>query len=75
VVKPRWNLDQKITNGGDEVAKVTEILSYDQTREVAKIHLVFIWKSNQTEANRRDHVACKSLAVGSRDTRFKTHIL
>jgi hypothetical protein len=31
------NLDQRITNGGDEVAEVAEIFSYDQTREVAEI--------------------------------------
>jgi hypothetical protein len=31
------NLDQRITNGGGEVAEVAEILSYDQTREVAGI--------------------------------------
>jgi hypothetical protein len=31
------NLDQRITNGGDEVAEVTQILSYDQTCEVAEI--------------------------------------
>jgi hypothetical protein len=37
VFKPRSKLDQRITNGGDEVAEVAEILSYDQTREVAEI--------------------------------------
>jgi hypothetical protein len=31
------NLDQRITNDGDEVAEVAEILSYDQTSEVARI--------------------------------------
>jgi hypothetical protein len=36
------NLDQRITNGGDEVVEVAEILSYDQTREVAKISLMII---------------------------------
>jgi hypothetical protein len=41
-----FKLDQRITNGGDEVAEVAEILSYDQTREVAKIlcydHYIFL---------------------------------
>jgi hypothetical protein len=40
------NLDQKITNGGDEVAEVVEILSYDKTCEVAEIlpydHCIFL---------------------------------
>jgi hypothetical protein len=35
VFKPRSNLDQRITNGSDEVAEVAEILSYDQTRDVS----------------------------------------
>jgi hypothetical protein len=41
-----FKLDQRITNGGDEVAEVAEILSYDQTREFAKIlcydHYIFL---------------------------------
>jgi hypothetical protein len=37
VFKPRSNLDQRIINGGDEVAEVAEILSYDQTHEVVEI--------------------------------------
>jgi hypothetical protein len=46
VFKPRSNLDQRIINGGDEVAEVAEILSYDQMREVAEIlsydHCIFL---------------------------------
>jgi hypothetical protein len=30
------NLDQRVSNGGDEVAEVAEILYYDQTREIAE---------------------------------------
>jgi hypothetical protein len=37
VFKPRSNLDQRIINGGDKVAEVAEILSYDQTHEVVEI--------------------------------------
>jgi hypothetical protein len=40
------NLDQRITNGGDEVAEVAEILSYDQMGEVVGIlfydHCIFL---------------------------------
>jgi hypothetical protein len=40
------NLDQRITNEGNEVAKVAEILSYNQMREVAEIlsydHCIFL---------------------------------
>jgi hypothetical protein len=40
------NLGQRITNGGNEVAEVAEILSYDQTLKVAKIlsydHCIFL---------------------------------
>jgi hypothetical protein len=46
VFKSRSNLDQRITNGGDEVAEVAEILSYDQTCEVVEIlsydHWIFL---------------------------------
>jgi hypothetical protein len=46
VFKPRSNLDQRITNDGDEVAEVAEILSYDQTCEVDEIlyyeHCIFL---------------------------------
>jgi hypothetical protein len=31
------NLDQRTTIGGDKVAEVGEILSYDQTREATEI--------------------------------------